>query len=76
VPEPTAAALVELAGRIRRLDAHGLTEVPSTRLLVSTARLIGGGILPREACRAGLVAPLTDDPELLSAMEALVGASF
>jgi nitric oxide reductase NorQ protein len=76
VPEPTAAALVELAGRIRRLDAHGLTELPSTRLLVSTARLIGGGILPREACRAGLVAPLTDDPELLSAMEALVGASF
>ena len=76
VPEATAAALVELAGRIRRLDAHGLTELPSTRLLVSTARLIAGGIPPREACRAGLTGPLTDDPELLAAMEALVGASL
>jgi nitric oxide reductase NorQ protein len=76
VPRPTAAALVELASRIRRLEAHGLAEVPSTRLLVSTARLIAAGIPPREACRAGLVAPLSDDPELLSAMDALVTATF
>jgi nitric oxide reductase NorQ protein len=76
VPEPAAVALVELAGRIRRLDAHGLAEVPSTRLLVSTARLLAGGIPAREACRAALVAPLTDDPELLAAMDALVSATF
>jgi len=76
VADPTAAALVELAGRIRRLDAHGLVEVPSTRLLVSTARLMAGGISAREACRAALIAPLTDDPELLAAMDALVTASF
>lgn len=76
VPGPTAAALVELAGRIRRLEGHGLAEVPSTRLLVSTARLIASGIPPREACRAGLVAPLSDDPELLSAMNGLVTATF
>lgn len=76
VSRSTAAALVELAGRIRRLEAHGLAEAPSTRLLVSTARLIAGGIPPRDACRAGLVAPLSDDPELLSAMDALVTATF
>lgn len=76
VSEPAAAALVELAGRIRRLDAHGLAEVPSTRLLVSTARLMAGGISEREACRAALIAPLTDDPELLVAMDALVSATF
>lgn len=76
VAEPVAAALVELAGRIRRLEAHGLAEVPSTRLLVSTARLMSGGIAARDACRAGLVAPLTDDAELLAAMHALVNATF
>jgi nitric oxide reductase NorQ protein len=76
VPDSTAAALVELAGRIRRLDAHGLAELPSPRLLVSTARLMTGGIAAREACRAALIAPLTDDPELLSAMDALVTATF
>ncbi|HET7599354.1 MAG TPA: CbbQ/NirQ/NorQ/GpvN family protein [Gemmatimonadales bacterium] len=76
VPEATAAALVELAARLRRLDAHGLAEVPSTRLLIAAARLIGAGIPPREACRAALVAPLSDDAELLAAMNALVTASF
>ena len=76
VPPPTAAALVELAGRLRRLEAHGLTEVPSTRLLVTTARLIAAGIPPRDACRAAMAAPLTDEPELLAAMEALVTATF
>lgn len=76
VPEPTAAALVELAGRLRRLDAHGLAEVPSTRLLVSAGRLIAAGIPAREACHAALTAPLSDDPELLAAMDALVTASF
>lgn len=76
VPPPMAAALVELAGRLRRLEAHGLTEVPSTRLLVTTARLIAAGISPRDACRAAMAAPLTDEPELLAAMEALVTATF
>ena len=76
VPEPVAAGLVELAGRIRRLEAHGLAETASTRLLVSAARLIAGGIPPRDACRAALVSPLSDDPELLAAMEALVSATF
>jgi nitric oxide reductase NorQ protein len=76
VSGPTAAALVELAGRIRRLEGHGLAEVPSTRLLVSAARLIAAGIPPREACRAALIVPLSDDPELLAAMDALVTATF
>src|SRR6185295_18303387 len=54
VDEPTSAALVELAGRIRRLRDRGLAEVPSTRLLVATARLIAGGIDPARACRVAL----------------------
>jgi hypothetical protein len=53
---------------LRNLQDHGLAEVPSTRLLVATARLIKAGIAKRDACYFGLVAPLTDDASLISAM--------
>lgn len=76
VDESTACALVELAGRVRRLRDRGLAEVPSSRLLVATARLISGGIEPAQACRVGLMAPLTDDPDLLAAIGDLITASF
>ncbi|HET9985606.1 MAG TPA: CbbQ/NirQ/NorQ/GpvN family protein, partial [Longimicrobiales bacterium] len=76
VDRATAAALVELAGRIRRLRDRGLPEVPSTRLLVATARLIAGGIAPAEACRAALVAPLTDDADVLAAIGDLVAGTL
>ncbi len=76
VDEGTAAALVELASRVRRLRDRGLAEVPSSRLLVATARLISGGIEPAQACRAALLAPLTDDPDLLAAIGDLIAASF
>lgn len=72
----TADALVKLAGRVRGLRDQGLAEVPSTRLLVSTARLIAGGIAPRQACRAGFVGPLTDDPDLLGAINDLVDVTL
>jgi nitric oxide reductase NorQ protein len=62
-----AADLVALAGRLRALRDRGLHEVPSTRLLVSAARLIASGVAPREACRVAIAAPLTDDPDLLAA---------
>jgi nitric oxide reductase NorQ protein len=76
VDEATAAALVELAIRVRRLRDRGLAEVPSSRLLVATARLINGGIAPARACRAALMAPLTDDPDLLAAINDLITASI
>ena len=73
---PTARGLVQLGGRLRLLRDRGLAEVPSTRLLVATARLIAGGIPVAEACRVALLAPLTDDPELLAGMRDLVTASL
>ena len=76
VDEATAALLVELAGRIRRLRDRGLAEVPSSRLLVATARLIAGGIDPAQACRVALMAPLTDDPDIIAAIGDLITASF
>ena len=66
--------LVALAGRIRGLADRGLAEVPSSRLLVATARLIANGIPPRLACSVGLVSPLSDDPNLIAAMHDLIDA--
>jgi nitric oxide reductase NorQ protein len=71
-----AEALVRLAQRVRRLRDQGLAEAPSTRLLVSTARLIAGGISPRQACRAALVGPLTDDPDLVVAISDVIDATL
>lgn len=71
-----ARALVELGARLRGLGDRGLAEVPSTRLLVATARLVASGIAPREACRVALVAPLSDEVALVAAMRDLVDATF
>jgi nitric oxide reductase NorQ protein len=68
--------LVALAGRIRGLADRGLSEAPSSRVLVAAARLIAGGIAPRLACYAALVSPLSDDPDLASAMRDLVDATL
>ena len=76
VDEATATALVELAIRVRRLRDRGLAEVPSSRLLVATARLISGGITPARACQVALMSPLTDDPDLLAAISDLITASI
>jgi nitric oxide reductase NorQ protein len=76
VDEAMAGALVELACRVRRLRDRGLAEVPSSRLLVTAARLISGGVDPVHACRVALMAPLTDDSDLLAAIGDLIAASF
>lgn len=72
----TAHALVSLAQRLRALQDRGLAEVPSTRLLIATARLIASGIPVQAACHAGLISPLSDDPSLVGAMQDLVAATF
>jgi nitric oxide reductase NorQ protein len=76
VKRSTAQALVELARRVRRLKDQGLAEGPGTRLLVSTGRLIADGIPAIQACQAAFVGPLTDDPDLLSAIGDLVAATL
>ena len=72
----TAVALVTLTNRLRQLGDRGLAEVPSTRLIVATARLVSGGIPMRSACRSALLGPLTDDPDLLAAMHDVVSATM
>jgi nitric oxide reductase NorQ protein len=76
VDSEMAESLVRLAQRVRRLRDQGLAEAPSTRLLVSTARLIAGGIGARQACRAALVGPLTDDPDLVVAISDIIDATL
>ena len=71
-----AADLVALGGRLRNLRDRGLVEVPSTRLLVATGRLVASGLDPKDACEVALIGPLTDDPDLLAGIRDLLAASF
>ena len=73
--EPAVAAqLVQLGQAIRRLDASGLREVASTRVLIAAALLVAEGIPIREAARAAVVGPLTDDHRLSRGLHELVHA--
>jgi nitric oxide reductase NorQ protein len=76
VDHDTAVSLVTLVGRLRQLGDRGLAEVPSTRLIIATARLIASGHPTRSACRTALLGPLTDDADLLTAMDDLVAATM
>lgn len=71
-----ARGLVMLAGRMRQLRDRGLAEVPSTRLLIAAGSLIASGIDLRTACRAAIVAPLSDEESMVAALQDLVDATF
>ncbi len=76
VARPVAERLVELGSLIRNLRDHGLEEGVSTRLLVYAARLISQGVSARRAAEVTMTRPLTDDPEMLEALQALVDAAL
>jgi nitric oxide reductase NorQ protein len=61
VDAATAAELVRFGQAIRRLETGGLREVASTRVLIAAGRLIAEGLTMREAARAAIAGPLTDD---------------
>ncbi|MGB5744853.1 MAG: CbbQ/NirQ/NorQ/GpvN family protein [Sedimenticolaceae bacterium] len=68
--------LISLANALRALKDHDLEEAASTRLLVYAATLIKDGFDLRDACRAALVEPLSDDPETLAALSEVIDASL
>jgi nitric oxide reductase NorQ protein len=72
----TATRLVQLGTSLRALQDHDLEEGASTRLLVYAATLINSGMNIRDACRAALVEPLTDDDETLKALLEVVDATL
>ncbi|RTZ58270.1 MAG: AAA family ATPase [Gammaproteobacteria bacterium] len=72
--EAVVERLVTLANAMRSLKDHDLEESASTRLLVYAAGLIKDGFDPKEACRAAMVEPLTDEPETVEALMEVVQA--
>jgi nitric oxide reductase NorQ protein len=76
VPADTAALLVKLAHMTRNLKGAGLEEGASTRLLVHAAKLIASGVAPQAACRSAISQALSDDPEMLAAVNELSASLF
>src|SRR5574342_1251684 len=70
----SASALVRLGQAIRRLETAGLREVASTRVLIAAGRLVAEGLSPREAARAAVVGPLTDDATVTSGLVEMIDA--
>lgn len=68
--------LVAAGRRARALKDHGLEEATSTRALVYAGELMQAGLDPLTACRAAMIAPITDDPELIQALEEIIAAHF
>lgn len=76
VAKDIAESLVKLAEMTRSLKDSGLAEGASTRLLIQTGQLFQSGIDIHTACRAALIEPLSDDPELLGALQEMVSSVF
>lgn len=76
IDQPTAHSLVKLAKMTRSLKDAGLQEGASTRLLIHAGKLIASGIQPRVACRATITETLTDDHELLAAIDEMASSIF
>jgi nitric oxide reductase NorQ protein len=74
VDHDTAVQLVRLGQAIRRLENAGLREYASTRTLVAAGRLAVEGLTLREAARAAVAAPLTDDPMVVAGLYEMIDA--
>jgi len=71
-----ASRLVKFAHMTRNLKGSGLEEGASTRLLIHAAKLITSGITPVTACHTGIAQALTDDAEMLAAVNELSSSLF
>ena len=71
IDDSDAKKLVNIANKIRNLTELGLTETVSTRLLVDAAKLIASGLSRRLAVHVAIVEPLTDDKEIVNALNDL-----
>lgn len=69
-----ARSLVKLAVMTRSLKDSGLPEGASTRLLIQAGKLIQNGVDIPTACRCAVVEPLSDDSEMLAAIEDMVAS--
>lgn len=68
LPKDRCVPLVRVANALRDLKGQDLEEGASTRLIVYAATLIQSGLKPAEALEAALLQPLSDDPDIQSAL--------
>ena len=76
IDEKIAQQMVKLATMTRSLKESGLAEGASTRLIIQSVMLMKAGIDTITACRAGMIESLTDDSELLAAMDEMIFSLF
>ena len=76
IDQDLAARLVKFAHMTRNLKGSGLEEGASTRLLVHAGKLIKAGISPVTACHTSIAQALTDDMEMLAAVNELSASLF
>jgi nitric oxide reductase NorQ protein len=72
IEQDKAAQLVAFGQVIRRLETVGLREVASTRVLIAAGRLVAEGLSAREAARAAIAGPLTDDATVTSGLVEMI----
>lgn len=68
--------LVRFATAVRALNAPGMRETASTRVLIATARLVQGGLSLRAAAHAAIALPLSDDPAITRGLTQLIDTHF
>jgi len=71
IDKETAKKLVNIGTKIRNLTELGLSETVSTRLLVDAAKLIKAGLPKRLSVHVAVVEPLSDEPEIIEALQDL-----
>ncbi|KRE34810.1 AAA family ATPase [Mycobacterium sp. Soil538] len=72
IDSDTARALVGLAYAIRNLNGSPLREVSSTRMLILAGALAAEGLSLRSAVHAAVVQVLSDDDDVIRALDELV----
>jgi len=72
----TQTASHSLAHMTRYLKDSGLEGSASTHLLVHAAKLIGSGVKPVVVCRSSIAEALTDDAQMLTAVNELSASVF
>ena len=76
VSDAVASNLVRFAQMTRNLKGSGLEEGASTRLLVHAGKLIADGVSPVTACKSAVAQAVTDDADMLKAIQELSSSIF
>jgi len=76
VSDAIADNLVRFAQMTRNLKGSGLEEGASTRLLVHAGKLIAAGVSPVTACKSAVAQAVTDDTDMLKAIQELSSSIF